>query len=275
MLADEVTFDRVRAVAAALADLVRAEGGGRVLVAHDRRFQGAALAATCARVLEGAGVRSVRAAAPLPTPAASFAVIRRRLAAALVVTASHNPPAYQGLKVLGPGGGTAPAAWTRALERGAAAWLRRGAPPERAPRGRAVDLATPYRAALGRLLGEGLRGPRRLHVTVDALHGVGAGVLDRVLADAGARVTLLRGAADPCFGGQPPDPVPAHLGPLREALRRGRGLRLGLATDGDADRLAAVDARGAPLSASDVLALLVDHLARTGRLRRGVALSVA
>jgi phosphomannomutase len=277
VLAEEVTFARARAVAAAVAECVLArEPGGRVLVAHDRRFLGAPLAEACARVLEGAGVRTLRAEGPLATPAASFAVRRRRLAGALVVTASHNPPEYQGLKVLvGPGGGSAPPAWTAEIARRANAWLRRGAPPERAPRGRRVDAGARYREALGRVLGDGLRGRRTLHVTVDALHGTGAGTLDRVLAEAGARVALRRGEPDPAFGGEAPDPVPERLGPLARAVRRGRGLRLGLATDGDADRFAAVDADGSLLSATDGLALLVDHLARTGRLRRGVAVSVA
>jgi phosphomannomutase len=100
-------------------------------------------------------------------------------------------------------------------------------------------------------------------------------VLDRVLADAGARVALRGGEPDAWFGGRPPDPVPARLGGLARTVRAGRGLRLGLATDGDADRFAAVDADGSLLSATDALALLVDHLARTGRVGRGLAVSVA
>jgi len=80
---------------------------------------------------------------------------------------------------------------------------------------------------------------------------------------------------DPLFGGRGPDPVVARLAPLAGAVARGRGLRLGLANDGDADRYAAIDASGRVLSASQAVALLVDHLARQGRIRRGVAISVA
>jgi phosphomannomutase len=100
-------------------------------------------------------------------------------------------------------------------------------------------------------------------------------VLDRALAQRGCPVELLRGAPDPQFGGAAPDPTRARLAELARRVRRGRGLRLGLATDGDADRIAAVDANGAVLSETELLALLVDHLARTGRVTRGVAISVA
>jgi phosphomannomutase len=116
---------------------------------------------------------------------------------------------------------------------------------------------------------------RRSPVLFDALHGSGAGVLDVALRRAGVRVEVLRGEPDPRFGGGAPDPVPARLTPLLRAVRRAGGSALGLATDGDADRFAVVDERGRPLAESAALALLVDHLARGGRIRRGVAISEA
>jgi phosphomannomutase len=112
-------------------------------------------------------------------------------------------------------------------------------------------------------------------VVYDAMHGTGAGVLDGVLSGGRLRVGLLRGAPDPRFGGAAPDPLPQRLRELRRQVRGLRGLRLGLATDGDADRFAAVDADGRVLAESEALALLVDHLARTGRIERGVAISIA
>ncbi len=115
----------------------------------------------------------------------------------------------------------------------------------------------------------------RLSVVYDAMHGAGAPVLTCALERLGARVTLLRGEPDPRFGGTAPDPAPERLRDLARSVRRGRGLRIGLATDGDADRFAALDAGGRVLSETQAIALLVDHLARSGRIRRGVALSIA
>nr|MDJ0865338.1 hypothetical protein [Myxococcota bacterium] len=183
--------------------------------------------------------------------------------------------AYQGVKVFGPWGGGIERADTRRIERLARRALACGEPPRGRVRGRPLDLVTPYLDQLHGALDRGAFAGTRLHVHYDALHGTGAGVCDRALRELGARVTLHRAAPDPRFGGASPDPTPARLAPLAARLRRGRGLRLGLATDGDADRYAGVDAGGRLLSETEAVALLVDHLARTGRVRRGVAISIA
>jgi phosphomannomutase len=138
-----------------------------------------------------------------------------------------------------------------------------------------VDLTGPY---LEHLLGHLDRSRLRrsgIRVLYDALHGAAAGVLDEALRRCGVAVDVRRGDPDPGFGGQSPDPVPERLGSLAREIRKGKGLRLGLATDGDGDRFAAIDVDGRVLSESAALALLVDHLARTGRARRGVAISIA
>jgi phosphomannomutase len=275
VLGEDFTFAGARAVAAALArELGAPAARPRVLVAHDTRFLGERFASEAAAVLAGAGARPLLLAGPTPTPAANHALRARRAAAALVFTASHNPPAYQGLKLLLPWGGTAPDPVSRRIAARAERTLARGEPRRGPVPERRHDAIAPYLDALAARLGPAPRG-RRLRVLYDALHGSGAGVLDRALAARGCAVELLHGARDPGFGGAAPDPTPARLAELARRVRRARGLRLGLATDGDADRLAAVDANGAILSETELLALLVDHLARSGRLTRGVAISVA
>jgi len=276
ILADDFTLDGVRRVVAVVADEIRAEGGtGPVVVGHDRRFLGPRLAETAARVLCGAGVRVVWHRGALPTPVLAHAVRRRRARVGIQFTASHNPPDYQGLKLFGPDGAGAPAESTRLLERRIEA--RAGGPPPAeapAPRRRS-DLVTPYARSLAAAVDCDALRRAGLHVVYDAMHGAGAGVLDAVLRGAGVPVAVLRGEPDPAFGGEAPDPTPARLGALRRSVRQGRGLRLGLASDGDADRFAVVDADGGVLSETDAVALLVDHMARTGRIRRGVAISCA
>jgi phosphomannomutase len=274
VLGDEFTFERARAVVRAIAEWGRGRGRGFV-VTHDTRFLAERFAEDAAAVLAAAGLRAWRGAGPLPTPAAAHEVRRRRAAGGIVFTASHNPPEYQGLKLLVADGASAPPGVTREIESLAQRVLARGNVPRAAAVARAVELGAPYRRELGALLETRLVRGARLAVVYDALHGTGAGFLDRVLADAGLDVRARRLERDPGFGGAAPDPKPERLRGIALELRRLRGARLGLATDGDADRIAALDEHGRVLSSADALALLVEHAARSGRARRGVALTWA
>jgi phosphomannomutase len=138
-----------------------------------------------------------------------------------------------------------------------------------------VDLVSPYLRDLLAEIDAAVLRRSNLQVVYDAMHGTGSGVLDRAVADCGVPVRTLRGDPDPRFGGAAPDPTPRRLRGLVCAVRDLSGPSLGLATDGDADRFAVVDADGRVLSETEAVALLVDHLARTGRVERGVAISIA
>lgn len=275
MLGEEFRFERARALAAAVARWARDERpGAPLLVAHDTRFLADRAAAEVAAAWVAEGARVLRAEGPLPTPVACRAAVRRRCGAALVVTASHNPAEYLGIKVIGPSGACVPRAVTARLERDAAARLRR--PPSRSPApgtSRRARILEPYLDDLAGHLERRALARSGLHVVYDAFHGAGAGVLDRLLERCGVRVSLRRGVPDPCFGGDAPDPTRERLGPLAAAVRAARGRRLGVATDGDADRFAAVDANGRVLAESEALALLIDHLASTRGVRGVLALS--
>ena len=273
VLAEDFTLPRLRVALHGVGCWLARQGSTEVVVAHDTRLLGERMAELAARILTDHGLRPLLGSGPTATPVAARAVLRRAAAGAVVLTASHNPPEYHGLKVLGPSGGCIDDATARQIE----GWIAQapGSEPEAGPVPRPVDLRGPYlRELLGRLDRERIRGSK-VQVVYDAMHGAGAGVLDAALERLGARVRLLRGARNPAFGGGSPDPVPERLGLLSREVRASRGARLGIATDGDADRFGAMDADGRPLSATDALALLVDHLARTGRVRRGVAISVA
>lgn len=273
VLAEDFSFPRLRRALEGVASHFRDAGGGEVLVAHDTRFLADRMAHLAARSLTAHGLEARLVRGPTPTPAVTRAVRRRHSAGAVVLTASHNPPEYQGLKVFGPSGGCIDDATARKIERR----IQRaaGAEPEAADPPRRLELRGPYLRELRRQLDPGPLARTRLQVLYDAMHGTGAGVLDVALAEAGVAVRVLRGAPDPSFGGAAPDPGPENLAVLRRELRGMKGHRLGLATDGDADRFGVVDADGRTLSATEGLALLVDHLARTGRARRGVAISLA
>jgi phosphomannomutase len=276
VLGDEITAPRARALGAAVAEWAREELGRRahILVGCDTRFLGRELAAIVAGALERHGARAVLVASPVPTPVVAHGVRSGRADRAVIVTASHNRPADQGLKVMAGWGGGVTGAQARAIEVRAARALEHAVPhePARGDWTPDVDLVPSYLALLKSQLAA-----RRGSVAVvyDALHGAGAGVCDRALATLGARVTTLHARPSPRFGGRAPDPTAARLVELGRAVRRTRRPCIGLATDGDADRYAVVDCAGRPLGESDALALLVDHLARSGRVRRGVALSIA
>ncbi len=276
VLGEEVTFPRMRAAVRAVARWLRDEPRrGRVLIGFDGRFASERMASMAAAILQDEGIACGLCDRPLPTPVVTSLAPQRRAAAALVFTASHNAPEYHGMKVFAGDGGCIDDALARRIERWTTRELARGDHEVAPANGRRVDLRSPYRERLLKSLDRRALRASRLRIVYDAMHGVGAGVLDDVLRRAGLRVETLRGEPDPFFGGCAPDPSAAALVELRRRVRAGRGLRIGLASDGDADRLAAVDETGRLLSATEVVALLVDHLARTGRLKRAVAISVA
>lgn len=280
---EDFTLPRLRIVLRGVAAWL-AGSGSPVLVAHDTRSGGEQLTRTAVAVLREVGLETLVADGPTATPVVARAVSRQRAAAALVFTASHNPQNYHGLKIVGPDGSCIGSEAARQIEtlvarsRDAAATSPSDAPeveplgPDSTVR---VDLCTPYIGeVLSRIDTEAIR-RARIGVVYDAMHGAGSGVLDRVLERAGALVRVRRGEADPTFGGGTPDPIRANLGGLCDEVRSMQGLRIGLATDGDADRFAVVDADGQLLSETESVALLVDHLARTGRISSGVAVSMA
>lgn len=274
ILADEITAPRIRRLAAAVARwAAESQRHPRILVAHDTRFLGPELARLAQGALAAHGVRPLWAASPVPTPVVAHAVRTGAADAALIVTASHNEPAYQGVKVLAAWGGGVTTAQAQRIEHFAA--TARDAPASVTTPIAALDFVTPYLEALLQYIDRDAVRGARLQVIYDAFHGTGSGVCDRALRALGVRVEVLHAERTPRFGGAAPDPTPPRLRELAQAVRARRGRTLGFATDGDADRYAVLDVDGEPIAESDALALLVDHLARGGRVRRGVAISIA
>jgi phosphoglucomutase len=272
VLGEDVRFDALRAVTAATATWLRDRSPHTaVLVGYDTRFASRTMAEITAEILAAGGLRPSLSRGVVPTPVLTHAVLRRRVAGGLMLTASHNPAEYHGLKVFGASGCNLADADARLIEAGAASRPR--VPPASGGRIRRIELVAGYRRALLSLIDRDRLAHSKLRVLYDAMHGAGAGVLDAVLDEAGLRVTTLRGARDPNFGGEAPDPTPSRLAELSQRMARPRGAQVGLATDGDADRFGVVLPGGRVLSETEVIALLVDHLARTGRAKRGVAIS--
>ncbi len=279
VLGEEVTLPRLRALVRAVAHWLREEGRGRrVLIGWDARFASHAMAEIAAAVLRAEGLEPRLTAECTPTPAVTHALAHGRYAAGLVLTASHNPPADHGLKLFDATGATLGDRAVRRIE--ALAARANEAPPAPPLRPvRTLSLAAPYLDALAaRLDREALRGAP-LTLVHDAMHGAAGSYLADLMDRFGVAVERLRAQPDPSFGGGAPDPVPVRLtaliARLREHAAGGAGLALGIAHDGDGDRVGVVDGGGRVLSDTQVLALLVDELAATGRVTRGLAIGTA
>lgn len=243
-IAEDFTFQNVRKTAWALGQYLNrrtlessSNGKSGVFVGYDRRFASKEFAEAAAGVLAGMGFSVRMIDAPLPTPALSYLCKKYRLWA-LVVTASHNPPLDNGIKIKTPEGGSAPQAVTSELER-----LVREA-PETFESARCLPDPKIRKEYLGYLkeLAKGLgakMGSRK--IVVDYFHGCGSGLLEEVLGE--SRVIALRPERDPLFGGVAPEPVEKNLTELKQRIKKDRAL-MGVALDGDADRISLVDEKG-------------------------------
>ena len=232
----------VQAAAAAWAD---AEGGpGRPLVVgYDTRFNSRRVADLAAAILAANGWRVLLADRPVPTPAVSFAVTDRGAAGGLVVTASHNPARFNGIKLKGPFGGSATPEFTTRVE------AALGVTPPREPSGadrariEVTDLLPAYLDRIRSRVALGHRRARPLRIVADALHGATNGLFASLVPPAWGEVRLLHAAPDPLFGGLHPEPIPPHVDALSAEVRR-TGADFGVAMDGDGDRLGLVAGDG-------------------------------
>ena len=276
IIAQEVTFDTVRQVARAMARRVRAESGGgspRLIVGHDTRFLSSQFARAAAEAIAAEGLSVSLASAFAPTPAFSYAVVDRGAAGALVITASHNPPEYSGVKFKSRFGGSAPVSFTQSVE----AEIERLGAERRAPSAEQdepriewFDAREPWLDRLEALVDPAPIGRSGIRVVLDAMYGASQGLLAARLRRAGCQVREIHAELNPGFGGLQPEPIPANLGPALAAVTGwdGPGIRVGFAFDGDSDRVAPIDETGRIVSPHQVLALLVRHLVRR-RNQRG------
>lgn len=268
IIGDEFTFDNVRVAAQATSDYFLSLGGRdrTIIVGHDVRFLSDRFARAAAEVFAGNGFRVLLLDRPCPTPYVSYEVRRRGLTGGVVITASHNPASYNGFKVKGAFGGSATGAMTAEIER-----LLGRRPVRRATEG--IEFASPgteYVDSLRRLIDWPRLAASGLRVTVDSMHGCGGRLLEDWLAETTCSVWTLRARPDPMFGGIAPEPMLPQLDPLVSAVRAS-GSHIGLATDGDADRLGVVAEDGRFVSSLEILPLLLIHLRRRRRWDGAVA----
>lgn len=278
IIADEFTYANVRLATEAIGRYVKRQNPSpRILVGYDTRFASEEFALAAGRVLASLGIRALLCAQAVPTPAVSSAVVQRKLDGAINMTASHNPGEYNGLKFSTPDGAPALPEVTKQIE----AEIERLQAEGYQFSGKfdeglieKVDIREEYLRDLSNKVNLKKIRDARLKVGYDALHGVGAGYVDRLLSSEGIEVRVLRSNRDVYFGGHHPEPSEDNLGQLKQLMRE-HSLDLGLSTDGDADRFGILDADGTFISPNELIAMLVDYLVESRGWRGSVARSVA
>ena len=270
LIAREYTFANVERVSQAYADFLLAEGppSPLVVVGYDRRFMSENFAARAAEVLAGNNCQVALFSEAMPTPLISWAVKDLKANGGVVITASHNPPDFNGFKIKAPWGGSAPPETTAAVER-----LVDANPSKRvATTGNPDQLGSAinsYKKQINSYFD--LERLKNLNgtVVIDPMHGSGGHWVENFLTGGGLKVETIRGHRDPLFGGVNPEPIDSNLEALKQRVSETKAL-VGLATDGDADRVGAVNERGETMTMHDVVPLVLLHLARNRGMRGGV-----
>lgn len=267
IIADAFTFENVRIVAQATAGYFATvkDADRAVFIGFDGRFLSSRFARAVAEVIAGNGFRTLLMDRAYPTPYVSYEVRRRRCAGGIVITASHNPPAFNGFKVKAWFGGSATPGITAEIEK------RLGASPVLTS-SEGIEVVAPephYFEHLRSLVDWDRIAKSRLRVVVDSMHGSGGRILETLLRDTSCTVETMRGDLDPLFGGVNPEPMMPQLEPLTTRVVATKS-DLGLATDGDADRLGVVDETGRFLNTLQVLPLLLLHIYRNKGWRGSV-----
>ncbi|MDZ8035068.1 phosphoglucomutase/phosphomannomutase family protein [Nostoc sp. DedSLP04] len=268
VIGDEFTFERLALVAPVAAKVLydtyfSTVGSRTIIVGYDRRFMAEDFARAVADTVSAVGFDVLLSESFAPTPAYSWAAKELNALGALVITASHNPGAYLGLKVKGYFGGSVPPEVTKEIE----AQLSVGVPLAATPgKQEKFDPWPSYTQALeGKVDIAKLReaiASGKLTLFADVMHGAAAGGLAKLLGD---RVKEINSDRDPLFGGGAPEPLPKYLSKLFEVIKTHRetdqsGLTVGLVFDGDCDRIAAVDGEANFLSSQVLIPILIDHL---------------
>ncbi len=276
LIARDFTFENVRRAAQAVADYIKDEQtkaqrkktplSGPMIIGFDRRFQSDVFAREIAKVLEANQLKPTLMAESLPTPAVSF-MSRKFGGVGLMVTASHNPPQYNGLKIKVDG-----RAAMDVVTQGVEGWVDRTA-PTRAAEIKTKSFRDQYLQYLhGRIDIKKIKSKLKKPIVIDSMHGSGSGLMRELLPI--KNLIEIRTAHDPLFGGVHPEPIEQYLGALSESVKKNKAM-IGLALDGDADRFGMVDENGKYLSPCQVFPMLCLYLIEQKKFSGKIVQSVS
>lgn len=279
VISDSFTFDNLRIVTQAVADAVASEhwhqspegetppDKKKIIIGFDTRFLSDRFAEEVARVLAANGFNVLIAQSDSPTPAISYAVKYHNAIAGVMITASHNPPRYNGLKIKGAFGGSALPEQCRRVEVYITDNENQARGPnlmdfKKAREAHLIQTFNPlpaYFEHLHKLINTEIIAENPQRFIVDAMYGSGRGVIKSFLQGTGCEIAEIRGELNPGFGGVRPEPIAKYLGALASAVSSGMG-NFGVVTDGDADRIGAMDERGNFIDPHKIMALSLKYL---------------
>jgi len=271
VVGDNYTFANLKIVSQAVADYLGR--GKKVAVGYDTRFMSAAFAQDCAEVLINNGIGVLLSDRSIPTPALSFTVKNRSLDLGIMITASHNPAEYNGFKIKVSSGGAASPGVTENIERrlGRAPVKERNAGAGRISK---EDLTADYVKFIRHYIDFNRIKNKRFKVLVDTMYGSGNGFIAQILKGADIRLEFLHNSNNPSFGGKRPEPIEENLEELISRVKQ-KKFDLGIALDGDADRIAAVGPGGVFINPQKILGLLALHLNQDRHWTGGLVKTIA
>ncbi|MDR1941846.1 MAG: phosphoglucomutase/phosphomannomutase family protein, partial [Endomicrobium sp.] len=276
IIAQDFTYDNVRIVTQAIAKLINEEyKKASVIIGYDTRFMSEDFAKAAAEVLAGNSIKALLCKRNAPTPVVSYEIINSKLAGGINFTASHNPYKYNGIKYSPSWGGPALPETTQKIERYCAAIQIKNVKSARfedALKDKLIELYDPrasYIKRIKQLVNFKALKKANIKIAADVLHGTADGYLDALLDGAGIKNKTINKNRDTMFGGGAPEPNESNLGELF-ALVKKESYKLGIATDGDADRFGIIDSNGTFITPNQVIPVLLYHLNKT-RGWKGIA----
>jgi len=271
IIGDNYTFRNVKILSQAVADYL---GPGRkVAVGFDTRFMSDIFARITAEVLANNGIEVVLSDRCIPTPVLSLTVRSRKLDLGIVITASHNPAEYNGFKIKDSSGGSAAPEVTDAIE----SRLGKSSVKETSNASAKIteeDLSGDYVRFIRSYIDLKKIKNKKFRVLVDAMYGAGNSFIAQILKGTSIRLEFIHNTINPSFGGRRPEPVEENLEELKNLVKKGK-FDLGIALDGDADRIAAVAPGGKFINPQKILGLLALHLNQDRRWSGGIVKTIA
>jgi len=275
VIAQDFTFDNVRICAQGVATYLKQAGlaSRGLIIGYDTRFASEDFASAAAEVVAGNRIKVYLCPKAAPTPVISYGILAKQAGGAIIITASHNPATWNGFKYKSEYASSAPPEVTAELERNISRTLTTGK-INRIPLAEALeqrwveylDLAPIYLDHLAKLIDLNELRQAGLKIVVDPMYGAGAGYFKMLLGDGATELIEINNERNPLFPGIQPEPIAANLAKLSATVKN-QGANVGLATDGDADRIGIIDEKGMFLTPLQVFALLCLYLLEIRRER--------